>query len=509
MGKRLATVIAAALVVTPAMLAGQQQWTQVKCDVKAGHYLVNSAVLYLQDAAKTHFDDKREKDLQDALRVLEQALTSGGQEKNPAAWYYLGRYYVVRNDALGADSAFTRAQELLPSCKDDIQFWRRNWLWIPAYKAGVEALNAQNFDSAITVFRIANKVYDAEPQGFTALAAAFFNAGHADSAAKYFRRAVEVGADSQYADMRKDALFNLGNAFYIAEQHDSAAAAYAEYLALVPTDMIALTRLGDVLATTGQRDSAMAVYRRVISSADSVDPVSLFNIGVSIYNAAPSEVDTAQMGSTCRTERRGGRTLTAAQRRQVNAGCDSVTATALKENMRQSAEHYRLAAQAFSSGLKRDPFSRDGLFNLGNCYLALRQTDSTVVDSMLAAAQRLIVVDPLNRNSIRLLAQAWQLKGKSDSALHYVILADSLLPVDLTIGNFTPGEQGVSVSGMITNYHETPVDSMRLEFEFLNGSGEVVDTQTLVVPALKGGDNHPFQLQASGAGILAWRYKQT
>ena len=506
MGQRLAAVISATLVLAPAVVVGQGRWIEAKCEVKPGHYLVNSGVLYLRDAAKTRFDDQREKDLRDAYRVLEQALTTGGQEKNPAAWYYLGRYYVVRDDALGADSAFARAETLLPDCKDDIQFWRRNSLWVPAFNAGVAALNAQNYDSAIAAFRLANQVFAAEPQGFTSIAAAFFNAGHADSAAKYFRRAAEIAAtDPKFASERKDAMFNLGNSFYVSKQYDSAAAAYALYLQTAPNDAQALTRLGDVLAAGGHQDSAMSVYREVVAHADSVDPLTLFNVGVSVYNAAPHAPDTAALGSSCRTERRGGRTtLTAAQRRTITAACDSVTGAAVKAREAAAAANYRLAAQAFDAGLARDPSSRDGLYNLGNAYLALQQTDS-----MMSVAQRLVAVDPMNRNSMRLLAQAWQMKGQRDSALRYVTLADSLLPVDVTVGSFTPADQNVSVSGIITNFHNQPSAPMQLVFEFLNGSGEVVATQTLDVPSLKAAENHPFELQAIGAGILAWRYKKS
>jgi tetratricopeptide (TPR) repeat protein len=498
MGQRLAAVISATLVLAPAALAGQGRWIEAKCDVKPGHFLVNSGVLYLRDAAKTRFDDQREKDLRDAHRVLEQALTTGGQEKNPAAWYYLGRYYVVRSDPLGADSAFTKAEVLLPECKDDIQFWRRNSLWVPAFNAGVAALNAEQYDSAIAAFRVANQVYEGEPQGFTSLAAAFFNSGHPDSAAKYFRRAAEVAAaDPKFASEHRDAIFNLGNSFYMAKQYDSAAAAYSDYLRTAPSDAQALTRLGDVLAAGGHQDSAVSVYREVVAHADSVDPLTLFNVGVSIYNSAPHTSDTAKTGSQCRAERRGDRTPTAAQRKAIAVACDSVTAESM-------AVYYRLAAKAFDAGLVRDPYSRDGLYNLGNAYLAVRETDS-----MMAVAQRLVAVDPLNRNSMRLLAQAWQMKGKRDSALRYVTLADSLLPVDVTVGNFTPGDQSVAVSGIITNFHNQPTSPMQLVFEFVNGTGAVVATQTLDVPALQPGDNHPFQLQAAGAGILAWRYKKS
>src|SRR2546430_3483369 len=65
-------------------------------------------------SSDTKFEDQRQKDLKDAYRVLTQAVTTGGQEKNPAAWYYLARYYEFQNDLGGADSTFAKAQELAP-----------------------------------------------------------------------------------------------------------------------------------------------------------------------------------------------------------------------------------------------------------------------------------------------------------------------------------------------------------------------------------------------------------
>src|SRR5216117_4341946 len=66
----------------------QQIWLPAACELKPGHYLVNSGLLYLKSAASTKFAEQRTKDLKDANRVLTQALTSAGQEKNAAAWYY-------------------------------------------------------------------------------------------------------------------------------------------------------------------------------------------------------------------------------------------------------------------------------------------------------------------------------------------------------------------------------------------------------------------------------------
>src|SRR3990172_184877 len=119
-------ILVAALAI--AAQAGAQQsnrWVVPRRDIKPAHFLVNSGLLYLKSATETRFEDQRQKDLSDANRVLTQALTTGNQEKNPAAWYYLARYHVMTQDLAGADSAFRRAETLKPDCAEDITTWRR------------------------------------------------------------------------------------------------------------------------------------------------------------------------------------------------------------------------------------------------------------------------------------------------------------------------------------------------------------------------------------------------
>jgi tetratricopeptide (TPR) repeat protein len=534
MRTQLIGLMLGSLVLAPG-LEGQGHWLAPRCELKSGHSLVNSGMLHLKNAAETRFDDVRERDLNDASRSLVQAVTTAGQEKNPAAWYYLARYYVARKDLVGADSAFRRAEGLQPACKDDIQFWRRNILWVPELNAGVAALNAQDYDSAIAAFRRAAVIYDAEPHGFTTLATAFFNMPaeiylpdstfqrmypnlpdslvgptrdsvartRYDSAAKYFRRGVEAAADPRFAKERADALFNLGNAFYAGVHYDSAAAAYSTYIKDVPTDALALARLADVLAASGHQDSAMAVYATIIAHPDSMDPVSLFNAGVSIYNAAPARPDTERLSGDCRRQRTSGRP-TPAQRRAIVAACDSVARQAIQARDTAAAVNYRMAVRAFEAGLARNSHSRDGLYNLATSYFALHQSDQ-----MLPVAQRLTAVDPMNRNALRLLAQAWQLNGRSDSALFYVTLADSLLPVEISVGNFSLGDSSVTLGGLASNFHETASAPVSLVFEFLDAKGGVVTSQRQEIPAVPAAGNSPFTIQATGTGIVAWRYRRS
>lgn len=527
MRKRVILSVLTAVSCVPA-LAGQI-WTPPKCDIKPGHFLVNSGLLYLKDAAEK--PQMRDRDLRDAQRVLTQAVTTGGQDKNPGAWYYLGRYYAMRSDANGADSAFRKAEAMVPACREDINFYRRNQLWVPMFNAGIAALNAQNYDSALNTLRAAARVYDAEPQAFTTLATTFFNMPAAsylpestfrkqnpgladsvasaryeaaastryDSAAKYFRLGVQAAADPRFDKEKKDAMFNLGNAFYGGQRYDSAAAAYGAYLKAVPSDAQARARLADVLSLAGHKDSAMAMYASIIQNADSAEPVSLFNAGVSIYNAAPPVPDTARISLACRRKPLATG-QTALQRKRK---CDAEAADSLAQRDSASVGNYQLAAQAFEAGLAREPMNRDGLYNLTSAYFALRQSDK-----MLGTAQRLVAVDPMNRNSVRLLAQAWQLRKQGDSALYYVTISDSLLPVDVSVGGFGPTDQGATISGVVTNYHGRASTALTLVFEFLNKAGSVVSTANADIPAIEANGTHAFQLQGTGAGIVSWRYKK-
>ena len=51
------------------------KWAGPKCELKPGHFLVNGGQLHLKSATETRFDDQRTKELQDAQRVLVQAVT--------------------------------------------------------------------------------------------------------------------------------------------------------------------------------------------------------------------------------------------------------------------------------------------------------------------------------------------------------------------------------------------------------------------------------------------------
>lgn len=497
--RNLAVVMLSML--TAPLAAQTQRWAEVKCDLKPGHFLVNSGLLYLKSASNTRFEDQRQKDLRDAQRVLNQAVTTGGQEKNPAAWYYLGRYYILTNDAAGVDTAFARAESLKPDCKDDIGVWRRV-VWVPTFNAGVAAWQANNTDSAINSFRRANAVLPNEPTGFKYIATLFFNAGKTDSAVVYFRRAANVAAqDPKFAQDRKDALYNLARIEQSQEHWPEAEATYREYLGVYPNDPEVVAALGSIHMRRGNRDSAFAIYRQIIARADSTGYYPLLRAGVEISAGVPEEPDTSAAGRDCRSSARSSRPpLTAAR---IRARCDSVTSGIAKAYETSSQEAFKLAAQALDASLKLNPYYRETLIHRANTALGARDPATA-----LEMSRRLISIDPMNKQSIQIMAYAQRGSGKIDSTLHYLRLHDSTLVADVTISQFDSTEFGRDVKGLVTNPRPTASPALSFLFEFVNVKGEVVATDTVKLAPIQPEQSQVFESHPRGAGIVAWRYRK-
>src|SRR5438552_2734036 len=124
----------------------------------------------------------------------------------------------------------------------------------------------------------------------------------------------------------------------------------------------------------------------------------------------------------------------------------------------------------------------------------------------VAAARRLFAVDPLNRTSIRIVAQAWDVAGRRDSAQRYQARADSI-PVDITVSSFVPESAGYILTAVASNSRSVPSRPLRLSFEFLDAQGSVLATRMVDIPAIAGGQSSDVQVRASGQGIVGWRYR--
>lgn len=484
----------------PGIAHAQQVWLPAACDIKPGHQLVNSGIQSLRSAFTTKFADQRAKDLKEAERVLTQAVTTGKQEKNPAAWYYLGRYYLMVDDFAGADSALSKAVALAPDCKDDVALYRRQ-AWVPVFNAGIQAWQAGKTDSAIASFRRANLIYQAEPLGYIYIANLFVSANEMDSAAKYFRLAVPAASDPKYAKDRRDAFFNVARVYHTAKRYDQAEAAYREYLNAYPNDVQAMAGLAVLHMQAGRSDSALALYKAIVRNAESASADELFGAALGALSAIPQSPDTAAMDSDCgKAQKKKNPALTA---RQFAARCQLAAVDTMRKFHAVVDPQYRLVAQTYEAGLTKNPYYRDALYNLAGISYLLGDTNK-----VLPLAQRLYAVDPMNRLTLAKIAGGWQLLGKKDSVLYYLTLADSL-PVEVTVGTFTTSDTSAELAGLITNFRSKRSTPLKLTFEFLDATGAAVASQPQDVPALDPEANQPLKVTVNRPGITAWRYKRS
>jgi len=432
------------------------------CKIKANHFKVSSGATYLKTGVEADVEANRNRALASGVRVLIDAMQQNGQAQNPAAWYYLGRIYLQQGDLLGADSALGRAEESLPECGKDITAYRLR-AWALLMQAGNKFEEDKQLDSALASYREAESIYHASPVTYYQIAALLNDRSESDSAASYFGRAAQTAinaTDTTDVAYRNRSAFNQGALLLNAKRFSEAVIAFERYLGWVPNDNEAKRGLAAAYRETGDIPKAQALEKELVSSGampggGGTGSPDYMVLGVNFYND----------------------------------------------------KKYADAAAAFEKATAADPYSRDAWSNLCNAYLALKDGPKLV-----AAATRLVMIEPMSESALKLLGEGYKRVGKLDQAIQTAekVLA---LPADLKVTEFTPSQSGASLNAAATGRaaqnatgKTIPPAPSAMVFEFLDRQGQVVASQPTQVPALEAGALHEISLKAEGPGISAWRY---
>jgi tetratricopeptide (TPR) repeat protein len=440
------------------------QYIAPNCKIKPNHFKVSSGASYLKSSIETDVPENKDRLLNDGERVLQEAMKQNGQEKNPAAWYFLGRIYLQRGDIYHADSTLTHAVQLAPECAKDVEGYRKN-AWVTLVKAGSKFEEEKNADSALALYRQASVVYHGSPITDYQIASIMNEKAQPDSAAVYFGRAAAApvtSGDTTETKVRNRSAFNQGAILLNAKKYDGAAAAFEHYLSWVPNDNEAKRGLAASYRGLGQAEKAQALEKDLVNTgaAPGATPAGsqdLMSAGVNLYND----------------------------------------------------KKYAEAAAAFQKAADAEPYNRDALSNLSNTYLALKDGPK-----LLASATRLAAIEPLSENALKLQGEGYKESSKVDSAVKVAerVLA---LPIDVKVTDFSPSGNGATLTMTATGRSPQtpsgkpiPAAPLALAVEFLDAKGAVVATQEAQIPVLKAGASQEVKVTAQGAGISAWRYKQ-
>lgn len=446
------------------------KYMEPACDLKAGHFKVSSGATYLKTGIETEIPENQARALDDGKRVITEAIRQNGQGKNPAAWYFLGRVYLQQGDLVGADSAFAKAQAGAPACAKDIENYRR-MVWAPLVNAGSKFYDGKKADSAIALYHLANQIYHASPVPDYQIGSLMSERSQPDSAVVYFGRAVQIArnsTDTTEVKIRNRSAFNQGVLYLNAQKFREAMPAFERYLQWVPNDYEAKKGLAAAYRGAGQTDKAAAIEKELVNAP-----------------AASGAGPGAGPGA-------GG------------AGAQDYMAIGV--NL-YNEKKYADAAAAFEKAVAADSTNHDALYNLANAYLALKDGPK-----LLGAAGRLVALEPLNENALKLQGEGYKESKKVDLAVKTAeqVLA---LPIALQADEFVRSANGATLTLTATGRQaQTPAGKpiapapQRLVFEFLDAKGGVVATQETQIPPLKAGASQQVKLQAQGKGITGWRY---
>jgi tetratricopeptide (TPR) repeat protein len=522
------------LLATVSPLPAQEEWAApaVPCAFDVQHRAVKDAIEEFQKALEEEKEERKGQRFEKGRQALVRAL--GEDRENPAAWYYLARYYHYYDDVGGADSAFAMAWALAPDCRKDIDTYRTQ-LQEPVVAAAVEAWLSGRLDSAAALFDLASSLLPNDANVPLHRATMYAEVRQFDSAETYLARGIEVaGDDPGYDQLLQRALLTVARERLLATADDPAAGRLPQSRWIVDSlqraikqDSLQLARL--IAEWSGahlrpedrqrvQRDSSALADRlakrrgtlrraNATTADDSAAASAAFEPVLEAYRSYldryPEDAENSirllrvysLLGHVDAMDRligRIGRIQDAETEQLVQAGADIL-----------NDGHPRSAAKLLELALARNSHSHTALFVLAQAYYKLE-----AAERLRGVAGRLVTIDPLNPRSVRMMAAAWELAGNRDSTRKYVSLADSGLAWAVSVSRFASSAAVNSLSGTVANIVQRPLPTTSLVFEFLDPAGIVVAAASVDVPALQPGSRAPLTVQAEPGGAVAWRYRR-
>lgn len=450
-----------------------------------------SAELYLGQAERTQVPQDKQKFLKLAMdNALQGVQKNAG---NSRTWFMLGQVYAATGDAVGADSAFDKAETMWPEYAKETDQLRFR-AFVGAFNAGVTAIQQNNIDDAIAKLEAANAVYGKRPAASLNLGRLYVQKNQLDKAGEAYRHALEImrgpegkavpaAEQAQWKQWEEAAAFNYAQILANAGKYDEAVKAYQDYLAGNPDNVQARSSLAEVYVRMGKQEEATKAFQDLL--ARDMSDEEFFLVGVGLFRG----------------------------------------------------NQYEQAAEAFRKSITKNAALRDSYYNLAQAIYSQIQpleesrskatpADAKAVDAKLkpmyqelqTVAEKAQTFDPNNRTVLALLARAY--RGMADvvdakAATEWknktlgVMKTHQDLPFEVTDVALLIGEDSVAkLSGNVVNIKMTEGQPIKLTFSFLSKDGTVLGTQDVTVSAPKSEAQVEFSTTFKPEAPLGgWKYQ--
>ena len=448
-----------------------------------------SAELYLTRGVQSSVPAEKQKLLDEALEAaLKGVQAAAGNSKT---WFTLGRVYAARGDAVGADSAFDRAEQLWPEYKEDTEEERFR-AFAMASNAGVAAIQANDLEAALTALEGASRVYDKRPTALLNLGSVYTRMNNREKAIEAYRGALEIlrgparqglkpEEEKQWAEWEEATSLNLAQHLAFADRNEEAAQAYEAYLARSPDNTLIRTNLAVVYSRMGKRDEAARVYRELLAKDLPAD--EFFRVGVGL----------------------------------------------------RRAQQLDQAAEAFRKGLAKNPQHQESYFNLAyvlwetiqpleDALATAKPADATrmktqlrpMYEAMIESAVKARELDPTNRNLLALLQRGYRglatitadVKKQNELKLKIppLISAYDALTFEVTGIVADVQEKKVTLEGKVVNIKTPKGQPMTFRLAVVDAAGTELDAKDITVTAPEIEGEADFKAEFDVTGYAGWKY---
>jgi tetratricopeptide (TPR) repeat protein len=437
----------------------------------------------------------------EAAKVIRDAMKSIFDDKNKSnplgRDFLLGQFYMLAMEygdvqtrgnlgmpgdkaapvdlVTGADSLFTIVEKAQPTCVTEINQWREFKPYQTMVQAAYKAIGAGAVDSAERLAKRALMLSKTGPQPYDVLWRVAQKRGDEAGAVTNLQLAVDkLKGDTANANVRSNFLYNLGriqqeygdkktDKAAKAEMYRNAAKAYMQVLQEYPTsDEAPFALSGISVASTIVSDTAMGVA------------------AVNVIKAAPDKFSDMALATAGVLATRAGRVA------------DAVT--------------------MFDAAVKKNPYSRDYLYNL-----AAMMYEAKRAAEMMPIVQKLVAIDPSNSENVMLFAYAFKglsdnekdpakKKALIDSTVAYGKIADDMnLLHKVVYTEFDRTKDHTTLRGQVENHGKT-AKTYKLDFEFVGKDGAVIDKKTVSVDNVAAGGTGDFTVELDKGGVYGVRY---
>ena len=450
-----------------------------------------SAELYLNRGIASQVPAEKQKLYGEAL---EQAVL--GVQKaagNSKTWFTLGKVYAAMGDAIGADSAFDKAEQMWPEYTKETE-QERFRAFAQASNAGVAAIQANDLEKAIVALEGAGRVYNKRPTALLNLGSVYTRQNNREKAIEAYQAALAIlqgparqglkpEEEKQWAEWEEATTLNIAQHLAMAEKNEEAAAAYEAYLKRNPNNTLVRTNLAVVYSRMGKREEAARVYTELLSQDLPAD--ELFRVGVGLRRA--QQLDQAGVAFT----------------------------KAIAKNPQQQESFFNLAYVTWETiqPLEDARAAAKSATDKTNMANQLRPMYETLINNVIKARE----FDPSNRNLLALLqrgyrgladvttdvkkANEWKLK------IPALITEYEALPFEVTAIVVDQTDKKVTIEGKVINIKTTKGQPMNFKLSIVDASGKELGSKDITVTAPDVEAEADFKAEFENvANYAGWKY---